>query len=182
MTYTKKGQSAAQIKFSEYVQEITDYVLKNHGPSYATQSKVRNTWRNTIEYKPEIEQDLILQTRTFIRVLSSFSSNSTNPQFLQALTKLMADYLSAYTMKKPNCPNRKKAKELLQSILYDENPYIKNLLARQAAARAAKNHKPATTKRPAGPHGKKYDAAKREFDGIKKIQINITHNIYIKGN
>lgn len=181
MAYTKKKQSAAQIKFSEYVKEITEYMLREHGPSFARQANVRNTWRKIIEYTPEIEQELILQTRTFIRALSISSSNSTNPEFLRSLTNLMADYLAAYTMKKPNCPNRRKAKEALQSLLYDDNPYITNLLARQAVARAARNHKPSTTKRPAGPHGKKYDAAKREFDDIKKIQISITHNIYIKG-
>lgn len=181
MTYAKKGKSAAQTKFSEYVQEITEYMLREHGPSYATKDTVRNTWRKIIQYKPEIEQDLILKTRTFIRSLSIFSSNSTNPEFLRSLTNLMADYLSAYTMRKPKCPNRRKAKEALQSLLYDENPYITHLLARQAEARAAKNHKTSTDKRLAGTHGKKYDAAKREFDDIKKIQISITHNIYIKG-
>lgn len=176
MTFIKNGKSAARIKFSEYVKYISDYMLINYGPSYSTRTNVRKR----TEYKPEIEQDLIFQTRTFIKLLSSSSSNSTNPEFLRALTNLMADYLSGYTMHKPNCPNRKKVKELLQSELYDENPYIKDLLARQAAAREARNHKPVTAKRPAGPRGKKYDAAKREFDDIKKLQINIFQTVYIK--
>ena len=101
-------QSAAQRIFGQYAVCITEKLLEKYGPSYASQSVIRNTWRNTFPYDKRVEDFLIFETKMYIRNLDRRDSNSTNPQFLLALTKLMADYLSAYTMKSNDTKTRKR--------------------------------------------------------------------------
>lgn len=162
-------QTAAQKVFSNYTQYISKLVIDKYGPSYTTQQDIRNRWRNLIPYSIGIEDFLIFQTKMYIRFLDSRDPNSTNPQFLESLVKLMADYLSAYTMQKENHMTRKKAKELLKAELYDNCSYIKNLIARQTAAREIKNSAHNNTyKRPTSRKQKQINEnAKREFGKVK---------------
>ena len=134
-----KHASAAQIQFSDFTRDITEQFLKQDKDSYRTQAETRNRWRYECEYTPEAEDHLIFQSRLYLRVLNAKDSKSTNPQFLNALTNLMADYLSAYTMRKV-C-TRKVAKQELKKALYDNNPYIQQMLTRQEIARKQKAKK-----------------------------------------
>lgn len=135
MAYKKEGKSATQIEFSNYVQNVTNCWIENCSFSYITQESVRNTWRYKAPYSDEMAEKLILFTKTYLRTLSSTNSNNTNPQFLQALINLMADYLSRYTMRAPNCPDRKVAKQALFDELYTNSHFI-NHLRNKCAIRA----------------------------------------------
>lgn len=128
-----KQSSAAGKQFAVFTRYITILFLDNFGSSYMTQESVRNRWRAECDYKPEAEKFLILKSRTYLRMLDLTDSNSTNPVFLKSLTNLMADYLSAYTMRSDK--TRKHATQDLKKELYDENPYIQHLLANQAQKR-----------------------------------------------
>ena len=139
MKKNNKKQTAAQRVFSSYTTYISETVIETYGPSYANQETMRNTWRNKIPYTDEIADFLVFKTNMYIRFLDARDSNSTNPQFLQALTHLIADYLSAYTMHSPKKLTRKKAKEILNKLLYDNSAYIRNLLERQAMERNARD-------------------------------------------
>ena len=78
----------------------------------------------------------------------------------------MADYLSAYTMHSSAKITRKRAKEILKKLLYDNSAYIQNLLARQELERNAREsrHKNAY-KRPNSIQKKKQQqSAKRKFN------------------
>lgn len=138
-TFHKK-QTATQRTFATYTREITALFLDKYGTSYATQENTRNTWRETCAYSAAAYDFLILQTRVFIRLLPHDKSSSTNPQFLDSLTSLMADYLSAYTMKQPNIANRKQAKEKLKDALYNEFGYIQTIIQKRQAKRAARQY------------------------------------------
>lgn len=128
-----KQDSATSKQFANFTQYITNLFLNNFGKSYMTQESVRNRWRAECDYSIEAEQFLILKSKTYLRILDSRDSKSTDPHFLNALTNLMADYLSAYTMRAGG--TRKSAKGKLKAALYTENPYIQNLLADQAQKR-----------------------------------------------
>ncbi len=128
-----KQNSATSKQFANFSQYITNLFLADFGKSYMTQENVRNRWRAECDYKPEAEKFLILKSRTYLRMLDSRDSKSKDPNFLNALTNLMADYLSAYTMRAGK--TRKHATKDLKTALYTENPYIQNLLADQEQRR-----------------------------------------------
>ncbi len=75
----------------------------------------------------------------FIRLLDSRDSASTDPRFLLALTRLMADYLAKFCMLSPDVPTRKKAFKNLHAELYDNFGYIQHLLNIQAQKRAQRD-------------------------------------------
>lgn len=135
MTYKTTGPTAKQIEFIKYTKSITDFWIENCNISYLTSDSVRNSWRYKSPYSDEMADNLILFSKTYLRALSSSNANNTNPQFLHALVKLMADYLSGYTMRAPNCPNRKAAKQALFDALYTNSRFI-NHLRNQCALRA----------------------------------------------
>ena len=113
--------------FKKYIGKLfIDKFDKRSCTSYET---VGNCWRVECEYSAEAENFLILQSRTYLRNLDRNDSKSQNPSFLGALTSLMADFLSAYTMRSGT--TRRQAEKKLKKQLYTENPYIINLLAEQ---------------------------------------------------
>ena len=108
MTKPSYKQTAAQRMFAMYVKEISNKVIKKFAPSFVTYEDMKNKWRYELVYSEAIEEYIILKTRIYIMTLDSRDPTSKNPSFLKALTKLMADFLSLYTMRAPNCVNRKK--------------------------------------------------------------------------
>lgn len=169
MNKNNKKQTAAQKLFASYTIYITDIMLEEYGPSYATRAEIRNTWRYKIPYTNEIENFLIFKTKMYIRLLDTRDSNSTNPQFLDALTQLMADYLSAYTMHNPEKLSRKKAKEILKQALYDNSAYIQSLLEHQEIMRELRDkRKNSTYKKPSRNKQRRQQDTKRKFQNIKQ--------------
>ena len=182
MNKNYKKQTAAQKVFSTHTIHITNMILEKFGPSYATKAEVRITARRKIPYAPEVENFIIFQTKMFIRFLDSRNSDSTNPQFLNALTNLMADYLSAYTMHNHNIPTRKKAKEILKHTLYDNSSYIQKLLARQEMEREARDKRRNNVYKKSAQHRKnqKNKDAQKNFYAAKAKQSNQIIEIVIR--
>lgn len=139
MEHFNKKQTASQAKFSEFTRKISTEVIERYCPSYSTLDTVRNTWRANLPYTQEIADLLVLKARVFVRMLDEDSSDSKNLGFLDALTTRMADYLSAYTMRAPDVPKRKVAKEILKRQLFTEFSYIVKLKAKQQFARNTKH-------------------------------------------
>lgn len=132
-----KNNSAVSKQFANFTQHITKLFLEHFGKSYMTQESIRNRWRAECDYSAKAEEFLILQSRTYLRNLNQRDTKSTNPSFLGALTSLMADYLSAYTMR--SGIKRRQAEKALKNALYTENPYILRLLAEQEQKRKEGN-------------------------------------------
>ncbi len=138
MTHKTNGQTAVQKAFAEYTLYITAEFVDQYGASYVRSQDIRNAWRHTTKYNEEIELFLIVKSKTFIRALDARSSNSTNLQFLDALTNRMADYLSAYSAKNPAIMKRKHARDILKQELFHKSSYINFLRAQQSKKHAVK--------------------------------------------
>ncbi|MBD5400169.1 hypothetical protein HDR61_00255 [bacterium] len=133
-----KPSAAQQVFGKEYVPALCDCIYERYGASYSTYDNNRNAWRANVAYSVKLEEELILYTKTFIRTMCKDNSRSTNPGFLQAFVKSVADYLSAYTMRSKRYETRRNAMLALQKILWDDFSYIQNLLAAQALKRSAR--------------------------------------------
>lgn len=137
----KRKVSAAVLQRSDYIKFITEAIIAEHGPSYATPATLGNRWRTTIPYSKEVEQFLIKQSRLYLRVTNyGDPSKATDPAFLHALAKEMADYLSKYTMQADEKMLRRDAEKALVSKLYTNNPYIQGLLLHQSGKREERKH------------------------------------------
>lgn len=131
----RKPSAAARVFTQEYTPFIQDKVINYYGPSYSSVADFGNAWRTKITWSQEIEDYAIFQSRLFIIMLDSKSSNSTNPQFLKALTQMMAEYLAKFSIQAPNPPTRKSATEKIENLLFHKNNHIQNILAAQKAVR-----------------------------------------------
>lgn len=135
---SKQHLAALMLFKSNYIPYISELFLNEYGRSYQSFETVKNNWRRDNMYSAVAEEFLIFKSKMFIRFLDTRDSNSTNPQFLRRLAYLMADYLAAYTHRKPGCVNRPAAYKELKKVLYDENPYIQKMLEQQAEKKQAK--------------------------------------------
>lgn len=135
---SKRHLAALMLFKSKYIPSISTEFLNEYGRSYQTFETVKNNWRRDNMYSAVAEEFLIFKSKMFLRCLDSRDSNSTNPQFLRRLAYLMADYLAAYTHRKPGCPSRPVAYKELKKKLYDENPYIQKMLQQQAEKKQAR--------------------------------------------
>lgn len=127
----KKNNANRRI-FDEYVVELGQYVITRYGASYATNAEMRGNWRWAIPYSAEIEKDLILRTRVYIRTLPAHLHCATDVQFLQVLTNRIADHLCAYTYRAPHRESRSVAYRELQDQLFNNFEYIRRLRHQQA--------------------------------------------------
>lgn len=124
--------------FGEFVRFISEKVIKKFGASYETQSELRNSWRDKYEYRAETEKYLIRKTKLFIETLDSKAAKNYDLGFLHAVVRKMADYLSRYTKRKRPDMLRREAIKDLERELWDNNPYIKGISARQETNRFAR--------------------------------------------
>lgn len=141
MTVFRNASPAATHELGMYSRHITKLFLDKFGPSYTSAEEIHNSWRKIIPYSADAEDFLILKTRTYIRMLDPQDSNSRNLSYLKLLTKMMADYLTAYTHRNPAMANRNMARKRIEAALYDDFAYIKYLAAKQAAARALRQQR-----------------------------------------
>lgn len=133
---SKHRPVATQRLFEEYKTHITSIILEEHGPSYATTGEYINSWQQKIPYNKKIEDFIIFKTKMYIHFLGNNNGNSTDPCLLKALTKLMAKYLSGYTVRNPMVQTQEQAIGILQDTLYNQSAYIQSLLNKQMEKRA----------------------------------------------
>ncbi|MDR0741541.1 MAG: hypothetical protein LBF28_02095 [Rickettsiales bacterium] len=109
-----KQSAALQIFNKQYLPYVSSIVVEEFGRSYDIVDNIKNTWRAKFDISQEIADFLILKTKTFIRLMNSADSNSTNPQFLKSLIASISDYLSAYFMRFDNVGKRKNVSAALE--------------------------------------------------------------------
>ena len=173
--------TAAQRVSSIFEEEISNAVINKYGGSYTTYEETYSNWRKTFPYNKEIENFLISEAKTYIRSLDSRKPESTNPKFLGALVTFIANFLSLYTMRSENTNTRKKARKDLEEKLYTNFSYIRNLIARQEAARDVQDKaKRNTYKRPARLKQKQLlENAKRTFTSTRNCVLVMSTNTKI---
>lgn len=135
-----------QLDFASFALGISIKAIEKYGTSYMTYKEVKNAWRTKIPYSVAAEDDLILWTKTYIRGIQN-----KNLSYLFPMVKDIADYLAKFTaqkyttQEKEGRPVRKYEFSRLKSILWDENPYIKNLIE-DNKKRQNLQHKPGAVK------------------------------------
>ncbi len=129
--------SAAERYFTKYIRFIQKEIWV-FGPSYSTVDTIKNNWRYDYEWTRDIEKFIILKTKTFIRLLNSDNGLESDPRFLEALIRLISDYLAPYFMRGLNIPTMNQAKNKLFTQLWEKNMHIQVLLQSQAKKRYEK--------------------------------------------
>ena len=74
-------------------------------------------------------------------MLDTRDSKSTDPNFLYSLIDSISEFLGEYTVRKIPGMVKRLETERLMHILWEENSYIRGLLARQARKRQARSAK-----------------------------------------
>ena len=161
--------SAAERYFTEYIRFIQKEIWV-FGPSYSTVDTIKNNWRYDYEWTKDIEKFIILKTKTFIRLLNSDNGLESDPRFLEALIRLISDYLSPYFMRGLNIPTRNQAKNKLFAELWEKNAYIQGLLQYQAKKRYEKKY---TFVNKGKPNKAKSNSAKAHATYTKFVQIQV---------
>ena len=128
---SKNKNSAAFQEFLKYKEYILTKFLEKFGKSYDNVENLRDRWFHEYRYTADAEQFLIDESRLYLRLCP----HATEIKFLNTLTNHMADYLSEYTMRYMEYPDkdarragRKAAKADLKEELYTKNPYIQRLI------------------------------------------------------
>ena len=136
----QKGPAVRQL-FEIYKRNIAEHVIEAYGSSYQTYETVGDTWVKTLRYTPAIEKDIINTSKFFVRMLDTRDSKSTDPNFLYSLMDSISEFLGEYTVRKKPGTVKRLETERLMHILWEENSYIRGLLARQARKRQARSAK-----------------------------------------
>ena len=141
MQYPKQ---VMETEFDRYKEQISRFALTQIGASYDTYEEVGYDWRMKRRYDANVAENLILQTRVFVRQMDKKNLWSSDPDFLAELTNWMCRFLAVYTMRanpradeirhmrdKPSRDEynaiQKEAKKALRGPLYDDFEYIKQL-------------------------------------------------------
>lgn len=136
-----KNSALSTLFYKTYVPEISKKVIDAFGDSYITFNDLKDSWRKQLNYSKAASDYLILETKTFIRLLDQRNQDSTNPQFLDSLTGLMADYLSVYFVRSAEASTQQDVIKDLKDKFYHQNNCIQFLLTQQKKRRAAKRKK-----------------------------------------
>lgn len=169
--------SISSLVFNTWRREVSEFIIDKHGASYSTWDDIGNSWRYKFPYSDEIRADLIAFSHNYIARMDCPKANANQPLFLKKLVKKMADYLSAYTVRRI-CPANTPRQQVfamreaecvdLESALYDQCQYIQGLLSRQATilAQRQKPRDPAVLAQ-----------KRRDFAATQRYQKQITDHV-----
>ena len=125
---SEKQIKPVDIEYKKYKHYILTEFLNKFGKSYDTADSIGNKWFHIYAYTAEREKFLTEKTLDYFWIqLKITEAKSFDPEFLEALAKRMADYLSEYTMKSGTHENHKAAKAALFGAFHTNNPYIKHV-------------------------------------------------------
>ncbi len=162
---------AKQMDFAGFALTISIKAIEKYGTSYMTYNEVKNAWRTEIPYSITAEDDLILWTKTYIRGIQN-----TSLSYLFPMISEMADYLAKFTARKYTAqgkkgrPVRKYEFSRLKNVLWDENPYIKNLMAAHEKRQALQD-KPGALKKERDKRKRQRKAEQEKHDADISNQV-----------
>lgn len=107
-------------KYNEYISKA---VIDKFGGSYVNYQTLRNRWRREMEYRPEIEEFILQETKVFFRLLDICDYGNLNMMY--KVSKEMADYLSAYMVRKSENSKRSQVKrQLIDELFLKSNNFV----------------------------------------------------------
>lgn len=118
-------QAYADECFEEYKEYLPTLIFKNFSVNYQTLQDFTKNWRKQYVYTAECEDFLKLQTRVFLRNLSSNEKMISNPTFLKILLHNICKYLSAYIARKTHDCKRQDVEDELFDEFFTNNEYLK---------------------------------------------------------
>lgn len=161
---------ALQRMYEEYVQHITDSVVKADEPGIGASYLTRNdNWMEKVPLSNKMEQFLINSTKTFLNTMDTSNSLSTDPKFLKVLVREIVRYLAPY-FAKSRVLSVADAAVFLRKELWEKNWHIRGMLAYQAERREKRYY--AQLARRNKREKEQKDAAKK-FEKICEIRIEV---------
>lgn len=122
-----KMSKAAKKFYTKYEYDISTAVIGKFGGSYQTYETLGNTWRTKMEYRADIKDFLMFQTKTwFGKHLKTDNQGDTNGcisdlKMIYNLCGGIADYLSKYFAREAPDLTRAVAKQKIMNEIYFEN-------------------------------------------------------------
>lgn len=104
--------------YCQYTEFIGTRVVDKFGGSYQTAELLGGVWRQKIEYRPDIKDFVIAETKLFLRLLPDENLRDLNVCYL--LCDKISDYLSKYIAKESAGLTRKIAmKQLMDELFFN---------------------------------------------------------------
>ena len=107
----------------QYIDFIANEVITKFGGSYQTVETLGKTWRQKMEYRPDIEIFITDRTNDFLNLLDSKVLSNFN--IMYQATYNISDHLSKYLAKKsPDVTKRQVAQEFHNKIFFNSPKFI----------------------------------------------------------
>ncbi|MDW2958354.1 MAG: hypothetical protein R8M37_00900 [Alphaproteobacteria bacterium] len=163
---------ALQRIFNEYVQHITDSIVKSDKPGIGVSYMTRkDNWMEKVPHSNNMERFLISETKLFLNTMDNLDSLSTDPTFLKVLVKEIVKYLAPY-FAKGNKLSVANASIFLHKELWEKNWHIRGLLfnlEKKRQRRLQKQHEKHLQQT------KEHDSAVKELEAYCKIRIEFVN-------
>lgn len=111
----------------QYIDFINDFIYTNYNQTLVTREENKNTWKLNYGYTPHLKDELIFQTKVFLRIIKNYT-----PDFTARLVDFMSNFLSSYVEKSDTFQyNNDKAKKYVTNELntyLDETGVMKQIV------------------------------------------------------
>ena len=115
--------------YCQYTEFIGKTVVDKFGGSYQTPELLGGVWRQKMEYRPDIKDFVIAQTKLFLRLLPDENLRDLNVSYL--LCDKISDYLSKYMVKESGTLTRKVVMGQLMNQLFLDSDLFRVKFARR---------------------------------------------------
>lgn len=116
--------ASTKVITAQYIDFIADKVIDEFGGSYQTRQTLGKTWRQKIEYNQHVEDELIFNSKVFLRTLDMRDQGNLNMMYKVCYN--IADYLSKYMVKKSPDLSRKIVTDRVMDAIFFESPHFVN--------------------------------------------------------
>ena len=114
--------ATAQQFTAKYIEYIGTEVIEQFGGSYQNYQTTGKIWRQKFDYRPEIEDFLLLKSKTFLNLIDMRAQSNFNMMY--NLCGNIADHLSKYLVKKsPDLTRKQVASNVMNNIFLNNKKF-----------------------------------------------------------
>ena len=107
----------------QYVEFIGTQVINKFGGSYQTYQTSGKIWRQKMDYRPDVEQYIMLETGVFLRMLDVRDQGNFNMMYKVCYN--ISEHLSKYLVKKsPDLTRKNVTDTTLHTIFLDADRFV----------------------------------------------------------
>ena len=108
----------------QYIDFIADKVIDKFGGSYQNKGTLGKTWRQQMEYQPDVEKYVIWNSKLFLDTHVNVCDRG-NLNMMYKVCYNMAEHLSKYLIKRsPDLTREGVTNDLLQDLFFDNKQFI----------------------------------------------------------